>query len=359
MATITQTPTAATWARHNLGPLTVAFEAPAACSFNIAQCDTCTKAWRGQQCTGDGAFPVDDFACWPPTATYAPKTTPGFNGWGFYSPGTLCPTGYTPSCTKTDGLDGGFPFQYDLVNSETAIGCCPTGFSCTLDQNEKQTCVTVAVSTSIATATCPGQGSGQPSILRWKTLPSVVPTSTMSDGAIAPGSTINNFTVFAPLFQLIHQPSDLTTAGAGTIASNGISIPAASATSNQTSSDQSTSGLSTGAAVGIGIGAAAGLAGMLVLTYFAWRSKRRREIPSTPEGAHGSRTYTPWTGHHEPQQPNAQSELSSNNSKTPHESPSNIEPSELEGSSNIQSPKDSPNTQNHLEKSLMTIKNMP
>lgn len=181
----------------------------------------------------------------------------------------------------------------------------------------------------------------------------------MSDGAIAPGSTVNNFTLFAPLFQLIHQPSDLTTADAGTIASNGISIPAASATSNQTSSNQSTSGLSTGAAVGIGVGVAAALAGMLVLAYFAWRSKRRRGMPSIPEEAYQSQVYTPWTGQHEPQPPQAQSELSSNNSKAPQEFSSNIEPSELDGSSEIQSPGDHPNTRDNMEKSLMTMKNVP
>ncbi|KAI4601715.1 hypothetical protein KJ359_011847 [Pestalotiopsis sp. 9143b] len=184
----------------------------------------------------------------------------------------------------------------------------------------------------------------------------------MSDGAIAPGSTVNNFTLFAPLFQLIHQPSDLTTADAGAptaVISDGTSISTASTASNQTSSNQGTGGLSTGAAVGVGIGVAAALAGMLVLAYFAWRSKRRREATSTPEEAHQSHMYTPWTVQHEPQPPQAQSELSSDNSKTPHEFPSNMEPSELEGSSNNQSPDDHPNTRDTVEKSLMTMKNMP
>ncbi|ETS87022.1 hypothetical protein PFICI_00850 [Pestalotiopsis fici W106-1] len=352
MATVTATPTSAIYARHNLGPLTVPFEAPASCIYNIAECDTCTRGWRAQSCTFDGAYPVDDSACWPPRATYAPTTQPGFNGWGFYSPGTLCPSGYTPSCTKTNGLDGGFPFQYDLVSSETAIGCCPTGFSCTLDKNEKQTCVTIAMSTSITTATCPGQNSGQPSVFHYKTLPSSVPSSTISsENAIAPGSVVSNFTLLAPLFQLVFQPSDLTTTMGGPTATSSSDVSrstaATSGASNQTTSDQGTTGgLSTGAAVGIGIGATAGLVGLLVLAYFAWRSKRRNRGPEMVSSAASSSS----TGN-----PTMYSELSS---AAMHQAPSSsIAPSELAASSEIHSQNIRPNTQDYNQKSLMSVKN--
>ncbi|KAF7540903.1 hypothetical protein G7054_g1006 [Neopestalotiopsis clavispora] len=361
MATVTSAPTSVTYARHNLGPLTVPFEAPASCIYNIAECDTCTRGWRAQSCTFDGAYPVDDSACWPPRATYAPTTQPGFNGWGFYSPGTLCPSGYTPSCTKTNGLAGGFPFQYDLVTSETAIGCCPTGFSCTLDKNEKQTCVTIVMSTSITTATCPGQDSGQPSIFHYKTLPSSVPSSTItSDSAIMPGSVANNFTLLAPLFQLVYQPSDLTTAADAPAAtfSNGASHATAtsSGVTNQTASELGTTGrLSTGVAAGIGIATTAALLGLLVLAYFAWRSKRRKRDPEMIQStAYPSST----TGN-----PTIYSELSS---AGVHQAPdsriaaptSSIAPSELAVSYELPSPDGRPSTRDCNQKSLLSIKHV-
>ena len=54
------------------------------------------------------------------------STGVALNGWGFYSPGIQCPSGYATSCVATEGVVGGFNFQFGLLPSETAIGCCPT-----------------------------------------------------------------------------------------------------------------------------------------------------------------------------------------------------------------------------------------
>lgn len=49
-----------------------------------------------------------------------------FRGWGFYSPGLVCPHGYTSACTATAGGDAQWPVQFEMLEGETAVGCCPT-----------------------------------------------------------------------------------------------------------------------------------------------------------------------------------------------------------------------------------------
>lgn len=91
-----------------------------------AYCSTCNIGWQAQSCAARGA--VDATTCWPPTTSgVAPLTTPPLFGWGFYSPGTLCPSGYAPACAATAGgvTDPAWTMQFRMVAGETAVGCCP------------------------------------------------------------------------------------------------------------------------------------------------------------------------------------------------------------------------------------------
>jgi hypothetical protein len=108
----------------NLGPLTTTFTPPAACSTAVAACATCASALLGQSCNAAGS-PVDAASCWPSiTAAVAAPSAP-FHGLGFYSPGVACPNGYASACSATAGASSGWPLQFNLAASETAVGCCP------------------------------------------------------------------------------------------------------------------------------------------------------------------------------------------------------------------------------------------
>lgn len=115
--------------RTILGPLTTAFVYPSSCSVVVKDCVTCSKGYQGQTC-GTNTFNTqgvqDDPSCWPPRTDDSLVTDVALNGWGIYSPGISCPDGYSTACAATQGADGGFPFQFSLEKSETAVGCCPT-----------------------------------------------------------------------------------------------------------------------------------------------------------------------------------------------------------------------------------------
>jgi hypothetical protein len=74
----------------------------------------------------------DATACWPPATTGPPTARSSlrdwnFGGWGFYSPGLVCPGGYTSACSaianQTAAL--GWDVEYSMLAGETAVGCCP------------------------------------------------------------------------------------------------------------------------------------------------------------------------------------------------------------------------------------------
>ncbi|KAK0733518.1 hypothetical protein B0T26DRAFT_745553 [Lasiosphaeria miniovina] len=91
--------------RPILGPLTTTFTPPAPCLVPVGQCTTCTVAWNGQECApSSGTFAQDAETCWPATTNGVPKVTLPFAGWGFYSPGLVCPVGYTSACTAIAGV---------------------------------------------------------------------------------------------------------------------------------------------------------------------------------------------------------------------------------------------------------------
>lgn len=70
----------------------------------------------------------DAITCWPPTSKGAPTpivSPGGWEGYGFYSPGLVCPAGYTSACTATEGGHSDWDVQFSMTQGETAVGCCP------------------------------------------------------------------------------------------------------------------------------------------------------------------------------------------------------------------------------------------
>ncbi|KAF2005466.1 hypothetical protein P154DRAFT_571193 [Amniculicola lignicola CBS 123094] len=162
-----ETPTPTTARLNLLGPLTTVFEPLPHCSRLHIICPTCaTSGYRAQKCKQPGPGEEDDLACWPGPAKYPTPLWP-FKGLGFYSPGLLCPKGYTSACSAASTEQGkgtvgsiatpaSFPlgqFQFPLIAGEMAIGCCPTGFTCSF-RNEYQTCHQAVSSTTISIVTC-------------------------------------------------------------------------------------------------------------------------------------------------------------------------------------------------------------
>ncbi len=107
-----------------LGPMTTAWSAPASCSVHVVNCPSCRNGYQAQHCVSGAA--QDYTGCWPPALPRAGTPTYPYLGWGFYSPGVACPTGYTAACTAEYGAEPEWPIQFVLFPGETAIGCCPT-----------------------------------------------------------------------------------------------------------------------------------------------------------------------------------------------------------------------------------------
>lgn len=171
--------------RTILGPLTATFTQPLQCTTAVAQVSGEALLGRLAEVCGAETGAVDT-ACWPTTTAGVsgpPKDAPG---WGFYSPGIVCPAGHTSACSATGGLLGpkDWSLQYTLSASETAVGCCPNGYAC--DNLGGQTCVQTTTSLAVPTTDC---GSG--------------------DNAILPRQTATDVTLLAPMFQIVWQSSDL------------------------------------------------------------------------------------------------------------------------------------------------------
>jgi hypothetical protein len=48
-------------------------------------------------------------------------------GWGLYSPGYICPQGYsTAAMVSSGGPTGSWGVEYSFLAGETAIACCPS-----------------------------------------------------------------------------------------------------------------------------------------------------------------------------------------------------------------------------------------
>ena len=258
--------------RNNLGPLTTTFVPPDSCSdYGIA--GTAAGGFRAQECAG-GTL-LDNARCWP-SATIAPPAPP-LAGWGFYSPGLVCPTGYASACTAypsgsspTTTSGPSFSFNYALLPQETAVGCCPSGFTCTRNAGV-QSCIQRASATTFEVGRCAGDDLAN---LRNQTVPQTV---TRTDGSESVATTVN---LWAPMIQLNFQSSDLAPP---------TSIPSTSPSSGPSSGPSSTlidplpSSLSPGVAAAIAVPVSVvGLALILGFVAFVWRH-RRRQLRATPE----------------------------------------------------------------------------
>ncbi|KAF5248376.1 hypothetical protein FAUST_312 [Fusarium austroamericanum] len=280
----TLTTASGTASRTNLGPLTTTFTYPASCTVVVQECDACTNGWQAQTCS-DNSFNAqgvqDDAECWPPRRG-SQSTGVALNGWGFYSPGIECPAGYTTKCVSTDDVDGGFTFQFPLAKSETAIGCCPTGFQCkyTSGVDNAQTCFSIATTGSFAAVQC---SSGKSNGFGYLDIPNTVAeTNSGSEEAV----TVSSFTVYAPLFQLHFQSSDLPSTKTGSITIDSIttSSSGSSSSAEPTQASSSDGGLSTGAKAGIGVGAGLGFIALIgVALFFMRRRKRHTAAPALTE----------------------------------------------------------------------------
>ena len=112
-----------------LGPLTETWTMPESCTYYHEQCAACDVAFRGQACASvagdDEGRPEDNASCWPPVTSGVKEPEAPFYGWGFYSPGIVCPAGYTTACTAVHGENPDWEVQFKPRPGETAVGCCP------------------------------------------------------------------------------------------------------------------------------------------------------------------------------------------------------------------------------------------
>lgn len=279
---INYTPTAAASvaSRTVLGSLTTAFVAPTSCTMamyysgeldqgvSLSQsCSYDSTQESGAAIIYDGTGAViDDTACWPPMTTGLWSTVP-YEISGIYSPGVVCPVGQSKACFATAAVDGTITFQNSLQQSETAAGCCPTGYVCSSLEVDstivEQFCVTEMTIGSLLTGTCDGQITPVTGSL---TLPLVqAVTNSDSTSTEISTTTISALSILAPMIQIVWQSTDTTTSAAASITEPG----PASATPSSSSHP-----LSTGAAAGIGVSVA--VVFMLAISGIAWYRIRRR-----------------------------------------------------------------------------------
>ncbi|KAJ5974530.1 hypothetical protein N7481_011740 [Penicillium waksmanii] len=277
-------------AQNNFGPLTTPFALPSSCAAAFLPCELCTVALKGQGC--GPSYYTDDPECWPlrPLETQSPR--PRFLQ-GFYSPGVSCPVGYTSACQVTHGGGGGFTFDVPPSSSETAIGCCPSDFSCTNVPSHDlcglagcgetspglpliQKCVSTAQSTDYKGFVCfegkvrpigitvPGTNTYVPIFppeIMTIPLGNSISTATSSLAAHTFTATIPSISVFAPLIQLVHQGRDVT--GSST------------STAGAEKKKEGRSSLSTGAKAGIGIGSVIGGLVLVGAIFLLWSRRRQ------------------------------------------------------------------------------------
>ncbi|ORX96287.1 hypothetical protein BCR34DRAFT_184373 [Clohesyomyces aquaticus] len=305
----------ATSTRSNLGPLTTTFTPPPHCSGAVITCPTCSSASQGQTCFGSNPSSkggVDDTACWPRATQYPP--TPPLVGLGFYSPGLICPTGYASACSAvsrgprddpgttilSSGPIGG-TLQFPLVAGETAVGCCPIGFTCAAHTaNGKQTCHSMAGSTRVHLMTC---DSGTMNEIPSLTLPYPVKV------AAANTVTVSTIDIYAPLIQINWQRTDrYTTASATTTASPitssdpfilesaavvpttpttpaSVTVPATASPPASTSTAPPTTPLTLGAKAGIVVSCGILFLCLSSLIFYLWTRKRHLQTPTKFDAA--------------------------------------------------------------------------
>ncbi|KAF2795803.1 hypothetical protein K505DRAFT_239153, partial [Melanomma pulvis-pyrius CBS 109.77] len=195
-----------TQTRSNLGPLMTTFVPPPHCSRAALACATCSSARQAQLCKTqlNGQKSEDDIECWP-TATAVPSRAPmaPLGGLGFYSPGILCPTGYSTACAissdanpaQATALTRGGNFQFPILAGETGIGCCPDGYQCNRVAGQQTCRQVITTSTKIEAMTCEGS--------------TVQTIDAFAVPFVQSSKTIEAFTLYAPMIQIVHQATDL------------------------------------------------------------------------------------------------------------------------------------------------------
>ena len=277
-----------------LGPLTTTFTPPPQCSVGVGICSTCNVVFYGQTCVSSGA--QDGTTCWPPTTSGALAPKPTLQGWGFYSPGIACPSGYTSRCSAVadSEREPGWPLQFLLAPGETAVGCCPPGFNC--HNQNGQTCIAIARSTTISTVTC---RSGRSEGFDFATIPNVA-------------AGVSSLNIFAPMIQIAWRAEDrpplssssrttpsgssTTSGGGGDQNTNDDGLPSNSGavpSGSGVPSSSSPGGLSTPAIVGISVSVTILVLGAILGAAFVWWKKRRRVVLASE--LHGS-SYQPMPG---------------------------------------------------------------
>ena len=150
-----------------------------------------------------------------------------------------------------------------------------SGFACANAMGN--TCVQVVTSGAIRTATCKSAGvwdAGGPPLM-------VPATQTVAVGSSVSSQYVPTFTVYAPMFQLNFQSTDLpassTTQSRQSTGAPTMSVP------TETNTGAPDAGLSAGARAGIGVGVAAVVIGLLVAIVLLVRRRKRREAGVTPQ----------------------------------------------------------------------------
>ncbi|KAF2239492.1 hypothetical protein EV356DRAFT_499639 [Viridothelium virens] len=277
--------------RVNLGPLTTTFTPPESCDTPMTQTGDDVPEMRLAQSCITGRT-LDDPSCWPLPLNNVYGTNP-LNGYGIYSPGYICPFGFTSACSQSVGTLSdrtatlrSFLFQYPLTGAEHGVGCCPSGYSCTyinIDDYLIQTCRAAPYSFSYSAIICdadPGNSfilDGNPITVHTPSYNTSVPLQTTE---ISFKSGLADYTMFAPLIQLVYQASDLPGFHSPYLSSSLTKY--GSSTINSTESNpiatdvHSTSG---SRIAGIVIGALSGLSYLIVLVWFSlwWRRRKRRK----------------------------------------------------------------------------------
>ncbi|KAF2164814.1 hypothetical protein M409DRAFT_56188 [Zasmidium cellare ATCC 36951] len=253
-----------------LGPLTTTWTPPAACNVAIVECrSSCAKGFQGQQCVSGlpGAGCSDATTCWP-TVTVKSVSFP-LGGFGFYSPGTICPSGYSSACSATSGGTSQWSQQFTMRANETAVGCCPSGFGCAWVKGY-QSCYSYASSgASVALGTC-DRGTTQQ--FSYMTLPNGG-TTVVQESTTNVVNGMETFTVQAPLVEIRWRHRDLpATATSSEAPSNTASIA-------PTSTPDSSSGLSTGATVAIAVVIPVVVIAAFAAAFFVRRNRKKKKSP--------------------------------------------------------------------------------
>lgn len=170
---------------------------------------------------------------------------------------------------------------YRLVYWLTMFLSNVSGYACARDVKGSNTCsVVITTPTTIPSASCAGTDITKQGM---KVFPDVIATTTSQpDGGVVTTTTTRTVTLFAHMFQLNYQSSDLVSATAST------SSTGTNPTTTNTADASQNNGLSTGAKAGIGVGVGLGcilILGLLAIFFRRMRKSGKESGQRSLEGA--------------------------------------------------------------------------